>query len=244
MSVLREYLLLVRWNAMRAKAFLAFAGVIQAMFSLGIVLGYPLLFPSMDRMTVLYIATAAPAITLITMGLVAVPQQVAQARTEGTFDYMRTLPIPRAIYLLSDLTVQLGVVLPGVAFGVLIATWRFALPIEVSPWIVPSVVLVVLTATSIGYAIASILPPLMANLMSQVLVVLVFMFSPLQFPADRLPDWAAAMHRILPIQAMGEVMRGSLAPGTFAIPGGAFLLLGAWCAVCFGIAWRVMARRG
>jgi ABC-2 type transport system permease protein len=242
-SVLRDYLLLIRWNALRMKTFLPFAVVVQGFFALGIVIGYPLLFPQIDRTTILFIATAAPSITLITMGLVAVPQVVAQARTEGTLDYMRTLPIPRVIYLLSDLTVQLLIVVPGVIFGVLVATWRFSLPIDVSPWIVPSVILVALTATSVGYALASILPPLAANLLSQVLVVLVFMFSPLQFPVDRLPDWLAALHRVLPIEAMGEVMRGSLAPAAFPMSGGAFLLLGAWCLGSFVIAWRVLARR-
>jgi ABC-2 type transport system permease protein len=166
------------------------------------------------------------------------------ARTEGTLDYMRSLPIPRVVYLLADLTVQLLVVLPGVIFGVLVATWRFRLPIAVSPWVVPAVILVVLTATSAGYAMASVLPPLVANLMSQVLVVLVFMFSPLQFPADRLPDWLAAIHRVLPIQAMGEVMRGTLAPAAFPVAASSFMLLGTWCVITFAVSWRVLARRG
>ena len=243
MSALRSYGLLVRWTGLRQKTFLPFAIIIQGLFSLGIVIGYPLLFPQIDARTILFIATAAPSITLITMGLVAVPQQVAQARTEGTLDYMRSLPIPRVVYLLADLTVQLLIVLPGVIFGVLVATWRFNLPIDVSPWVVPAVILVVLTATSAGYAMASLLPPLIANLMSQVLVVLVFMFSPLQFPADRLPDWLAAIHRVLPIQAMGEVMRGTLAPAEFPVSAGSFVLLGAWCVITFGISWRVLARR-
>ena len=89
MSALRSYSLLVRWQALRMKGFLPLAIVVQALFALGIVLGYPLLFPSLDSGTILYLATGAPAITLITMGLVAVPQVVAQARTEGTLDYMR-----------------------------------------------------------------------------------------------------------------------------------------------------------
>ena len=244
MSTLRSYALLVRWTGLRQKTFLPFAIIIQGLFSLGIVIGYPLLFPQIDARTILFIATAAPSITLITMGLVAVPQLVAQARTEGSLDYMRSLPIPRVVYLLADLTVQLLTVLPGVVFGILVATWHFGLPIEVSPWVVPAVILVVLTATSVGYAIACVLPPLVANLMSQVLVVLVFMFSPLQFPADRLPDWLAAIHRVLPIQAMGEVMRGTLAPAAFPVTAGSFVLLGAWTMVTFGVSWRVLARRG
>ena len=59
------------------------AMVVQALFALGIVVGYPLLFPELDTTTMLFLATGAPAITLITMGLVAVPQVVAQAKTAG-----------------------------------------------------------------------------------------------------------------------------------------------------------------
>ena len=55
----------------------------QLIFALGIVLGYPLLFPELDQTTVLFLATGAPAITLIAMGLVALPQVVAQARLEA-----------------------------------------------------------------------------------------------------------------------------------------------------------------
>ncbi len=94
---------------------------------------------------------------------------------------------------------------------------------------VPAVILVALTATSIGYAMASLVPPMVANMASQVLVVFILMFSPLNFPADRLPGWLATIHSVLPIQAMGEVMRGTLASNSFPITLGAFALLGAWC---------------
>jgi ABC-2 type transport system permease protein len=244
MAALRSYALLVKWQGLRSKGFLPFAIVIQAFFSLGIVIGFPLLFPEMDETTILYLATGAPAITLITMGLVAVPQVVAQAKTEGTLDYMRTLPIPRVVYLLADLTVQLAIVLPGVVFGVVIAALWFDLPLRPSPLVVPSVILVVLTATAVGYGLAAVLPPLIANLLSQVLVVLVFMFSPLNFPAERLPDWLAALHSVLPIQAMGEVLRGALAPQAFPLTAGAFAMLGAWAVGSFLVTWRILSRRG
>jgi ABC-2 type transport system permease protein len=243
-SALRSYLLLVKWQGLRSKGFLPFAIVIQGLFSLGIVIGYPLLFPEMDPRTVLFLATGAPAITLITMGLVAVPQMVAQAKTEGTLDYMRTLPVARIVYLLADLTVQLGIVLPGVVFGVVIAAIRFDLPLQPSPLVVPSVVLVILTATAVGYGMAAVLPPLMANLMSQVLVVLVFMFSPLTFPPERLPEWLATLHAVLPIRAMGEVLRGTLAPQAFPLTGGAYGMLLIWAVGAFAVTWRILARRG
>jgi ABC-2 type transport system permease protein len=244
MSALRSYRLLVTWQTLRLKSFLPLAIIVQALFAFGIVVGYPLLFPTLEPSTILYLATGAPAISLITMGLVAVPQVVAQAKTEGSLDYMRTLPIPRLVYLLADMTVWLAIVLPGVAFAIVVGTLRFGLDLHVSPLIVPAMLLVVLTTTSIGYALASILPQMLANLLTQVLVVFVLMFSPLNFPPERLPDWLAAIHSVLPIQAMGEVIRGTLAGNVFPLAAGPFLLLGAWCVASFAITGRVLTRRG
>lgn len=244
MTALRAYGLLVRWNALRLKEFLPLAVVVQGLFALGIVVGYPLLFPELDDLTILYLATGAPAITLITMGLVAVPQMVASARTEGSYEYMRSLPVPRALHLFADLTVWLAVVLPGVVFAIVLGAWRFSLDLDASILVVPALLLTTLTAASIGYALASVLPPMVANLVTQVLVVFTLMFSPLNFPAARLPDWLAAIHSVLPIQAMGEVIRGTLAPASFPLEAGAFLLLGTWALGSFLVALRVMERRG
>jgi ABC-2 type transport system permease protein len=244
MSVLRSYGLLVAWQALRLKTFLPLAIIVQALFAFGIVVGYPLLFPTLDQTTVLYLATGAPAIALITMGLVAVPQIVAQAKTEGSLDYMRTLPVPRLLYLLADMTVWLLIVLPGVVFAVIVGTWRFGLDLQVSALVVPATLLVVLTTTSVGYALATVLPQTLANLLTQVLVVFILMFSPLNFPPERLPDWLATIHSVLPIQAMGEVIRGTLAGNIFPLTAGPFLLLGVWCVASFAITGRVMTRRG
>jgi ABC-2 type transport system permease protein len=242
-SALRSYRLLVVWQLRRARLFLPIAVVVQALLAVGIVLGYPLLFPQLDPLTTLFLATGAPTIALISMGLVLVPQIVAQAKTEGSLDYMRSLPVPRVVYLLADLTVWLAVVLPGVVFAIVVAALRFGLDLHVSPLVVPALLLVAFTSASIGYAIASLLPPMLANLTTQVLVVFVLMFSPLTFPAERLPDWLAAVHRALPIQAMGEVVRGTLAENVFPLTAGAVLVLGAWCAASFATTTLVLTRR-
>jgi hypothetical protein len=39
------------------------------------------------------------------------------------------------------------------------------------------------------------------------------------FPPERLPDWVATIHSVLPIQAMGEVIRGTPAWIVFAVTG-------------------------
>jgi len=243
MRALRSYSLLVRWQALRLKGFLPLAIVVQALFAFGIVVGYPLLFPEMDQTTMLFLATGAPAITLITMGLVALPQVVSQAKLEGTLEYMRSLPVPRLAYLAADLTVWMAIVLPGVVFAVLVGVWAFGLDLDVSLAIIPATLLVAITAAAVGYAMASLLPPMIAMLLTQVLVIGVLVFSPINFPASRLPDWLQSVHSVLPVGAMGEVMRSSLASTTFPLATGPFALLGAWCIVALGLSYLTLQRR-
>jgi hypothetical protein len=62
-------------------------------------------------------------------------------------------------------------------------------------------------------------------------------------PADRMPGWLAAIHSVLPIQAMGEVMRGTITSNSFPLTWGAFLLLGTWCVASFATTSLVLTRR-
>ena len=244
MQALHSYLLLVEWQARRKKAYLPLMMAVQSLFTLGIVLGYPMLFPTMDRLAIYLIATGAPAISMVSVGLVALPQTIGEQKTEGSLAYMRSLPVPRLSYLLADLTVWLAIVVPGVILGVLVGALRFGLSLDISPLVVPAVLMVALTATCVGYAIASVLPYMLTVVISQALVVLVFMFSPLTFLPDKLPGWLEAIHRLLPIQAMGEVTRGTLAADQFGLPLMAFVTLGIWCLIGFGITYAAMTHRG
>ena len=79
---------------------------------------------------------------------------------------------------------------------------------------------------------------MLTTIVIQALVVFVLMFSPLIFPADRLPGWLRAVHSVLPLQAMGEVIRGSVASTTFTIGGSSPAHLGAWCLGGFAVAFH------
>ena len=80
-------------------------------------------------------------------------------------------------------------------------------------------------------------------LLSQVVVFGVLLFSPINYPADRLPEWMQSIHSVLPVQAMGEVIRGSLAADTFSLTAGPFLLLTGWCVVSLGLSYLTLRRR-
>jgi hypothetical protein len=67
---------------------------------------------------------------------------------------------------------------------------------------------------------------------------------PLTFLPDKLPGWLEVVHSILPIQAMGEVTRGTIAPHEFPLQVGSFLTLGVWCVLGFMVTYAAMTRRG
>lgn len=243
MSWLRSYLLLLRWNALSQRVMLPLMLVVQALLAVGIVVGFAFLVPDLDDSTALHLATGAPTVGLLTVGLVLAPQAVARAKTEGTFEYMRAFPVPRLAHLLADLTVWLGTALPGLALAQAVAVWRFDLDYDVSPLIVLAVLLVALTATAVGYGIAYVTPPTATTLITQVVVFAVLLFSPVTFPAERLPDWLAAAHEVLPVASMAEILRTTLVTPPEGLPATPFLVVAAWGAAGFAVTYSVMVRR-
>ena len=240
---MRAYSLLLQWRFRRTASALPLIVVVQAAFALGVVLGFPLLLPSLDAESVLYLTTGAPAIALISLGLVGVPQDVSQAKLDGSLDFARSLPVPRVGVLLADLTVWLMSALPGMAVAVLAGALRFDLALHPTPLAIPIVLLVALTSSAVGYAIAIACSPATAGMISQVFAVLVLMFSPLAFPSERLPGWLAAVHEVLPIQAMGDLVRGALTGFGGAVVARPILVLTAWAAASVVVAWTMMAKR-
>jgi ABC-2 type transport system permease protein len=239
----RSYLLLLRWAAIRLRYLLPLVLIVQVFLAVGIVVGFAFLLPSIDPATALYLSTGAPTLGLITIGMVMAPQLVAQSKTEGTFAYNRTLPVPRTAVLAADVTTWLVTGAPGLLLGLLTAVLRFDLNLRVSWWVLPAMLLVALTATTIGFAIAYALSPSVTGLISQAIVFVALMFSPINFPADRLPGWLQAVHEVLPFQYMAQVVRETLTTPPDGITVLPFVVLGAWCVAGLVITLRVMTRR-
>jgi ABC-2 type transport system permease protein len=240
---LRSYLLLLRWAAVRQRYHLPLVLVIQIFLSVGIVIGFAFLLPSVDPATALYLSTGAPTLGLITIGMVLAPQAVAQAKTEGTFAYNQTLPVPRTAVLGADITTWLVISVPGLLLGLLAAVLRFDLTLRVSWLVVPALLLVTLSGTTVGFALAYAAPPPVTGLVSQLIVFIALMFSPINFPADRLPGWLQAVHAVLPFESMARVVRDTLTTPPEGIAPLPFVVLGAWCAAGLAVTLRVMTRR-
>jgi ABC-type multidrug transport system, permease component len=239
-----SYGTLLRWTMAQTGAMLPFVVVVQALLAAGIIVGFGFLIPDIDTSSAQFLSTGAPTVLLMVVGLVMVPQGVAQARTSGTFTYLRTLPVPRPLLLLADLTVWLVVALPSVAVAVVVAQLRYGFGYSFDwPVLVAASVLTAVTAASVGYAIAVTLPPLLTQLVTQVLVFFVMLFSPVTFPASQLPTWFQAVHDVLPFRPAADLLRAGLLADTYSAIWRDLFVLVVWCVLGLAISIRAVVRR-
>lgn len=184
-------------------------------------------------------------LTLVTIGLVLGPQLIAQQKAEQTYDFLWSLPVPRTTAALAWVTTNLILGVPGMAVALVVALLRYDLELHVSPAIVPAVFLTLFTGTMIGYALAhAIGNPLLIGAITQLTIFLILGFSPINFPAEQLPGWLAALHRWLPLAPMADTVRAALTLGVVEEVTRSYLVLGAWAVVATGATALVLGRRG
>jgi ABC-2 type transport system permease protein len=203
-----------------------------------------LLLRHVDAESALYFTTGAPTLGLLLLGLTVVPQEVSQAKLTGRHEYIATLPVPRLSALAAEVTWWLLVQLPGTAVTLLFATLRFHIHLRIGWTVIPAITLVALTGASVGYALAALLKPNVANQITSFLSVGLLLFSPVNFPASRLPGGLRALHRVLPVEYMADIVRGSLTGRYSTSAALAFGVVAAWCAAGLLASYRVAIRRG
>ncbi|HEX6305576.1 MAG TPA: ABC transporter permease [Anaerolineales bacterium] len=241
----QSYALLLRWQGLRFKIILPFVIIANFFTGIGTVIGLGYLMPGIDPQTAMFLVTGGPTLSLITLGLVMVPQMVAQAKADGMLDFMRSFPVPRMAYLAADLTIWLLSTLPGVILALVAGSLRYDFDLQFSPLIVPAFTLVVLMATSVGYAIALLSPKAeLVGVLTNLIIFSLFLFSPVNFPVERLPGWLATVHRVLPVKYAADAVRGALVPGYSDGLGLALAVLGIWCLAGLVINYIVATRRG
>lgn len=226
----RSYYLMVKWVFFSHRVWLSLNLAVQIGIAIAFIYGISFFYPQITPAIAKYLTTGAPTIILLMVGLVMAPQIIASARLEGTFDYIWSLPIPRMVHIAADASVLFGTTLPGIALSIVLGAFYFGFGLSVSPLLIPAVILIAGSGTFIGYTIAFAVPkPMMVNVITQILVFLVMMFSPVMFPVEQLPGWLQAIHQVLPIKYMAFLMRGTLTDLdvnlglSFAVVGGWFL---------------------
>lgn len=239
----RSFGLLAKWNVLRIRTELPLFVVIQTLIAVGIVVGFSFLIPDVDPVSALYLTTGAMTISLITVGMVVAPQIVAQQKERGLLTYQRSMPVPRLALLAADAVVWVVVALPGLAVTLGVATAWFDLDVTVSPWVIPAILLVSAGAAGIGYGIAYAAKPILVGLITNLVVFISLMFAPVNYPAERLPGWAQAVHEWLPFQYMAQAIRESVDVPSGGITLLPFVILATWAVAGLAVTARVMTRR-
>jgi len=241
--LLRSYMLMLKWQALSNKPILPLNLVVQLMIAAGFIIGIGFFYPQITPSTAKYLTTGAPTISLLMVGLVLVPQVVALSRTQGTYDYIWSLPVSRMVYVAADATVWILVSLPGVILSVILGAVYYDFGLHITPLVIPAVLLIAVAGVFVGYAIAHGAPkPQMAQLATQVIVFGIMIFSPIMYPIDQLPGWLAAVHRVLPVKYMADLSRGTLTDLNVDL-GLAFAVVGGWCLLGFVATFLLISRR-
>ncbi|MGW0521869.1 ABC transporter permease [Crossiella sp. NPDC003009] len=236
---------LLRWTMAQTGSMLPLFVVVQAAIAAAVIIGFGFLIPDINTRTAELLSTGAPTVLIMVIGLVLCPWGVAGARTSGTFTYQRALPVPRPLLLAADLVVWLVIALPGIPVTVLVARLRYGLDYSIDwPLLVGAAVLSTVMAVSVGYAFAVLLSPVLSQLVSQVLVFFVMLFSPITFPSGQLPGWFQAVHDVLPFRPAADLLRAGLLSDRFGASAQDLVVLLVWCLLGLAISVRALIRRG
>jgi ABC-2 type transport system permease protein len=236
---------MLRWVLVQQKVL--FVGIVfsQIVLGIGAAFMYKFYLGDIDTVTALYLVSGIPALSLIPVGFVLVPILVMQEKSRGTYDFTWSLPVPRLAPVAATFTVFTAIALPIAMLSTILAAGQFDVTLDVSWTVLPFALLASLMATSVGYGMAMAIPePRMTNLITNIVIFLVLLFSPIVIPISQFPDWAATLHRILPFYHMANLIRSSLTDGLATNVDASLAILLAWTVLGWAVLARVVGRRG
>lgn len=241
-GALRSIRLAVRWELLDAARGIPILAAVQLVLAFGLAVGLGMLNPDLDRESTRYLATGAPTLAIVTLGMVVVPQTVAQRRVAGSFDYLQSMPIWPVAPMIASVVVLGLASIPGAFLALGAAAWHFDFTLRWSPLVLPVVALGALASTGVGYCIGALAPsPYVTTAATQVLMFGTMLFSPVNYPADRLPGWLAEAHEWLPVAPLASLIRGSAGLGSIHVRD--MVVLSVWAMVATLACARAATRR-
>lgn len=240
-----SYRSMLRFETRSLRSYLTIGLVVQVLMGAGMALMYGYYFGDLTTIQQTFIVTGIPALAMIPVGFAMVPASIMDHKIRNTYDYVWSLPVPGAASAAATFTIFTALAIPGTAAAILIATTIYDIDLQVSWAIIPAVLLTSAMATSVGYALGHVIPePRVTNLISNVVIFLVLLFSPIVVPIEQFPDWWAAVQRVLPFWHMSVVIRAGFTDGLLTTSVGvSYLVLTAWTLVAWVVAARVVAIR-
>jgi ABC-2 type transport system permease protein len=234
-------------QAILAQSLMELRLLVRSGESLIVTLGIPLgilgffsvvdVLPVGDERAVDFLVPGVLAISVAATGLVAVSIQTAFERKYGVLKRLGGTPLPRWGFLVAKglavaviLTVQ-TVLVVALALGAL--GWEPAGGGVVAPL---AILVGAVTFTALGLLIAGTLRAEATLALSNALFLVLLVVSGVTFDAGALPEGLAAIGRVLPVGALGEVLRAAFAGEGLST--GPTLVVVAWGAAAVAVAAR------
>lgn len=237
---------MLHFEVLNLRLWLSLALIIQILMSAGMVYMYGFYFGDLPAEAQAFLVSGVPALALVPIGFVVVPNIIMQHKFRDTYDFVWSLPVPRLASAAATFTIASLLALPGTAIAVTVASLTYDIDLAVNWRVVPAVLLVSLMATSVGYAFGHAVPdPRVANLLTNLIIFLVLLFSPIVVPIELFPEWWASVHRLLPFWHMAVVIRDGLTEGLVTSSAAAsYLILSIWTLGGWTLTAWVVGRRG
>ena len=169
----------------------------------------------------------------------------ADQKLAGTYEYLRALPVPVTAAAVAWFAVALIASLPAAVVSLVVAELRYGISFTITPSIVPAVLLTAFTGTMLGYALShAIDDPMSTRMIAQMLVFVVFGFSPILYPASQQPPWLATISWWLPFEHMATIVRAGLTTGMACwASASSYLIVAIWGIVGTALSARALGRR-
>jgi ABC-2 type transport system permease protein len=239
-----SFVSMLRFDMASLRETLPAVAVLQILMGAGMAIIYGFYFDEIPEIAATYIVTGTPALAIVPVGMALVPGVVMQHKLDDTYDFLWSLPVPRLTIAASNFALFTSLTLPGAMVALVVAAWRYDISLAVSWSIIPALLLASLMANSVGFGFAhAISEPRLTNLIVNMIIFLVLLFSPVAFPITNFPDWFASVHRVLPFFHMANVVRGGLTEGLVDGLVTSYAVLSAWMVGSWVLAGWVVGRR-
>jgi len=239
---MNRFLGVVHWSLIRHKYILPTFTIIQIVLAIAMMFGLALLMDNVDETASIYLATGTIAVGIIAVGSSLCAQVVSESKHNGIFNYQRSLPIPRSYILIADTLIWGLAALPGIVVSFIVAVLRFDLSINITFGNMFTILLFLFATISVGFVIAYFLQPSAVSIVAQLVLITNLLFSPITFPASRLPEWIVSIYNVLPFVPGTNVIRALLFNvGNFYVRD--LLTVAIWCVICLSLSLFALSRR-
>ena len=232
---------LIMWSYTRNKSLIILCSIVQFFMAVALVYGYSLIIPDYSTEVKYYLASGAITIGIITIGCTISAQTISSDKQNGIINYLKTLPVKRQFILFSDLFIWMISSLLGIFISFIIVFLKFRLVPIISLANFSVILLILITMLSLGFAIAYCSSPNLMTLSTQLILMIGLLFSPILFPAERIPTIILNLYRFLPFVPSGDLIRNSIFYGQ-DISVTNVIILAAWLSICFFISLKCLSK--